>query len=378
MQAQQPIRLLTLDNLVRYLLDNQIVSSADVVDDESFAVEDRTRRNRNFKVLRSGAPKLMVKQSGSFDPESVATLHAEANLLEAVANDGHFRPIRWFSPRLVYFDAANSILVTELVHPATSLTKFHLNQGKVGFAVEMGATAGRVLANFHTAATQAVRRGYIDFLRPGMPFAFKAQQFLSKAGDEAGEATAEFMALLKATPLYGNLAAIQETIAGGKEVVHGDVRWDNFLLTHGSAPATNMNVRLIDWELAHLGDSAWDVTCYLTEYLRFWLNTVSLVTKDPDTDAPEGAFRLEEAHGSAQRFLDAYFRRRNLRGAQRAAFLGRVGWYLPYAVVAVAFESTQRQSKVPFHAKVGLRMAQEAYADPHGRLAQWFGVRREA
>jgi aminoglycoside phosphotransferase (APT) family kinase protein len=375
---RRPVRIVTLETLLRYLLDNQVLTTADLVDDPALWVEDRSRRNRNFKVLRGGEPRFMVKQAGSLDPEVTATLRAEADLLEAVAHDSHFKPIRWFSPRLVHYDAPNHVLVTELVHPATSLNKYHLNQGSIAFPLPMAQTAGRILANFHATCTRAVRGGYVDFLKPNVPFAFRLQQ-VAKMSDEMGEASRQFFVELRQTALYGNLPAIQEMVAASHDVVHGDVRWDNILLTHGSAPADNMNARLIDWELVAIGDAAWDVTTYLAEYVRFWLSTVGMLVKDPgDLAAAEGAFRLEESHRSANAFLAAYQRRRGLRGRQRASLLNRVALYLPYAVMMVAFEATQRQSQMPYHSRVGLRMAQEAYADPFGCLAEWFGLSKEA
>ena len=47
-------------------------------------------------------------------------------------------------------------------------------------------------------------------------------------------------------------------------IVHGDLRFDNCLLTANGPDAT---ITFVDWEQAGWGDPAWDVACLVQDYL---------------------------------------------------------------------------------------------------------------
>ena len=364
---------LTIDRVLPYLLERGLVRSSDVVDGHAFRVQDRTRRNRNF-LVNATSGSLLVKQAGSaFDPESVETLDIEASLLRAVAVDDVLTPVRWFAPRFVYHDPDSHVLVLEQVRPATSLTKFHLGGGTIDFAVESAITAGRIIARFHRAMKDALRVGALGELPLAQPFAFNVPEYvrnLVNAGDPVASA---FGAAVEATDLFDDSIQAQTAWTAGDGVVHGDVRWDNFLVTSGSAPGDNMNLRLIDWELTRRGDEYWDVVAYLAEYLRYWAMSASMLSSDPEAEAAS-AFTFAECHASADAFVGAYARARRLGREGHQELLDRIGVYLPYALAVVAFETTQQQSELPLAARLLVDKAAYCRTQPGNALRDWFGL----
>lgn len=369
-------QLVSLDNVVPYLLQAQLLSSADAVD-RDLEVEDRTRRNRNFKVVRAEGPGLLVKQSGNPNDEGMrATLEAEAELLRAVALDPSLRPARWFAPAFVHHLRRDAVLVTELVHPATSMTKDHLNGGDVHFPEDAAVTAGRILATFHETLGAAARAGHLPFVPRTVPYAWTSRDAFRRPAREVGAASATFGKLLdEHAGFYDRLPALRERWAASDGVVHGDVRWDNFLLTAGPAPADNLNLRLIDWELVTRGDPAWDVSAFLAEYVRFWFSTTMMHrTTDLDDVRRRAPVPLERCHASARAFVAAYARRRRLAEKGRRELLARIHDYFPFNLVVIGFENLQRQTHVPGVSRAALTMAARAAEEPAAALAEWLGL----
>src|SRR5260370_34423267 len=48
-------------------------------------------------------------------------------------------------------------------------------------------------------------------------------------------------------------------------LIHGDMKWDNCLVS--SRDGVELNLTIVDWELADIGDGAWDVATIFKEYL---------------------------------------------------------------------------------------------------------------
>lgn len=85
-----------------------------------------------------------------------------------------------------------------------------------------------------------------------------------EAADRAGlgAQVRDVLAVLDGLPaVTGSVAALRRPVAGC--LVNHDLKWDNVVLDHGPAPRPV----LLDWELAGLGDPAWDLGCLLAEHL---------------------------------------------------------------------------------------------------------------
>jgi Ser/Thr protein kinase RdoA (MazF antagonist) len=80
-------------------------------------------------------------------------------------------------------------------------------------------------------------------------------------GPEVRSTLAELGAIAAVTRA---VAALRRPVAGC--LVNHDLKWDNVVLGP-AGPSTAAGVVLLDWELAGLGDPAWDLGCLLAEHL---------------------------------------------------------------------------------------------------------------
>lgn len=249
---------LTLENLHLYLLDKGYLDAASLVDGDYLATQIHTR-NSIFRVARQQAPGLFVKQLQSFDPNNTYALQKDATCLWLIKNHPAFAELAAHVPDYYGFDAGKQVLVTEYLAEARNLEE-HCRQQQGTLPTPLLDKLAMVLASYHFPLDAAVRASRaVQFFPQQAPWvltlsdpAIVAQQgFFSKsqAPNPALSAvlgSAEFQELLTSLQPEWQFTSL----------IHGDLKWMN-LLVHGEGEAQQL--KLIDWEIADLGDPLWDV-----------------------------------------------------------------------------------------------------------------------
>jgi len=124
-------------------------------------------------------------------------------------------------------------------------------------------------------------------------------------------------------------------------VIHGDVRWDNFLVV-ASNGAGHHSVKLVDWELSSLGDPCWDIGCFLEQYVGCCVGSFPVAGGSPPERFIElSAFPLERMHPAIQGFWRAYVRGMGLPAAKAAGWVSRMVEYAGARLLQSAFELAQ-------------------------------------
>lgn len=362
---------LVLDDVAQHLHRARLLRGGDVVR-RRVRVHDVSRRNLSFKVVLGDGGGLFVKQAGSADLQAMVA--TEAAWLRLVAKARELRGLRWFCPRWVRFDPESTTLVTGLVHPATSLTKFHLNAGRVRFPPESAGTTGRVLGLLHEAHRLAPRRSLLKRFPPQVPHALQPAINFGMGIRDPARGGAQLIARIRAEP--GFLALLERAAAEwrAEALVHGDARWDNFLVTSGRPRRGDLNLRLIDWESLGAGEPAWDVAFHLAEYVRMWAAPIR-PRGQGGGDEFLVPFPRERFRDSAGAFWEAYVAQRGLDAAGAAALWERASRrFVPAALMQVALELTQRTDEVPRRSEVVWDLARRAASEPEAFCAETFGV----
>src|SRR5215469_6650599 len=112
---------LTPANLAYFLMDRKLIDAGEIVAG-NFTVVDASRRNRNFKVIRQGAPGLFVKQMRDMQTDAMLTLKREAACYELARGVPALARIM---PRLIRYDESRHTLTMELLPEAESLLAYH-------------------------------------------------------------------------------------------------------------------------------------------------------------------------------------------------------------------------------------------------------------
>ena len=339
-----PAHELTLARVVPYLAKRRLLATSRIVDgtpDGRLQVREYTRRNRNYKVIPAGgAPGLLVKQAMEPTPEFRDGLEREARILRSIARAPALRALRAWTPRFVAYDRGSSVLVTRLVHPATTLLR--LQQGGTGprLVPEAAVTVARFLRAVHAARPAGLPRGE--------PPLWSVPPALERRAPAEPD-VADLLAWMRDAPFRQELGELRRAWARGRSLVHTDPRMENFLLTHGRGPRGALAVRLVDWELARVGDASWDVAYALVDLLRFCLME---------------RLTFERAHESAAALVRAYAPA-NQRGRLRA----RVAAQVPHVLALVAYEALPLAHARPDVMREARRMAEAPDLDA------WWGSR---
>lgn len=286
---------LTLRSVPTHLVERGLLSFGDLVDG-SVTVSDVSRRNRNFRVTRDTQPCFFVKQVREFDALSIETLRRDARCYWLANNHDEFRALAPLLPPFHTFDVLRSILVLGLLTDVETVHAQH--QRTREYPVGLAATTARALAHYHTAfralpasaASSAFARMHPWVLSTGDPTLFP-----SGLQTPMGR---QLLHLSRARGIEADLARARQRWHV-ETLIHGDLKWDNCLVTLYGPDAGKL--RIIDWEIADVGDPAWDIGSIFQSYLAQWTFSQNATEASPDAHA-----RLTATRPALRAFWDSY------------------------------------------------------------------------
>jgi hypothetical protein len=104
-------------------------------------------------------------------------------------------------------------------------------------------------------------------------------------------------------------------------LIHGDMKWDNVLVF--STPG-GLDFRIVDWEMADLGDADWDVGAILQSFLTVWILSMPIASGlAPEHYVAMAAQPIELMRPVLRAFWEAYAARRCFSAGERAGALER-------------------------------------------------------
>jgi hypothetical protein len=266
--------VLTAASVIAYL------KSRGLCDDKSetvvnWHVSECPSRNWNFAVTRQdGGQGFFVKQLRVQDPESFRMMQREAMVYELANHDPDFVDLKRIIPPFFDFEDDSKIIILGLVN-GQNLMQSQQQSGR--FPVEFGRSLGYALAILHhrvgrelcTASSQQLFAGEV----PGIFTAHRGGPLVRWLG--AGQ-----MRLIEQVREHAHLSqGLDELAASWRSdtFIHGDIKFENSVIPaakrRGDLPSsdTGEQPKLVDWELADVGDPCWDVGSVFQAYLSLCL-----------------------------------------------------------------------------------------------------------
>jgi len=167
-------------------------------------------------------------------------------------------------------------------------------------------------------------------------------------------------------------------------LVHGDVKWSNFLLTQ-TVGRQGSRLKLIDWEFAGLGDPCWDLGSAFHDYLSFWLFSLSPlppfqvgtptdeVAIIPD-GTPDPSARLLNAMQPSIRALWQEYSARVASATDAYAYLLRAMRYAAARLLQSAFEHNQTASRLTAGLALFVQVALNILDRPREAAVRLLGI----
>lgn len=356
-----PYSELTTGSVIPYLLANKYLAVEDVVKNV-VRVDADPRRNNNFRVSVSSRPGIFLKQARDFDGRQ--TLAREAALSGALADLPGSNPIlRYLVPFLSY-DPTSNILLFELLEKARSLA-VHQRSRRIPLhaAVELGKALGAV----HNVAPECLPLDRVPGLRrPARPHVF----FLHRADYQfycgASPGDLGLMRLLQSFPALCELLEELDTEWRSETLIHFDLKLDNVLLLPGKR-----SVCLVDWEMAAIGDPAWDLGSLFADCLCAWLFSIPIaVDESPTRYLSLARLPLPSLQPALRTIWTSYRKERCLMGTAAAEFLLRAIRYSAARLIHVATERTRLAPELMSTIAYQLQLSWNILRDPKHACSQ--------
>jgi Phosphotransferase enzyme family len=242
--------------LLRYLAAAGVVDAA-AARDPGVRVTDLSRSHLVVSVRFGDGRCLVVKRARPRPQELVGNLRQE---LAAYHLAGSRPGLAAAMPECLHADPRAQVLVLGAVTPGTTLREaaHHRRTLPAG-----AARLGRLVAGWHRS-TRGLPAGVLPAERPWVLDILTPGRWRPPVADELlvhGKIRRE---------LRQRFSALSEVLQPSC-LVHGDLKWDNCLVEGRDG------VRVIDWEMAAVGDPAWDVAGILQDHLVFGRATASPV-----------------------------------------------------------------------------------------------------
>jgi hypothetical protein len=358
---------LTAANLAYYLMDRGLLGADEIVAG-NFTVVDASRRNRNYKAIRTNAPGLFVKQMRDMQTDAMLTLKREAACYE-LASD--VPALSRLMPRLISYDESRHTLVLELLPDAESLLAYH-GRNK-SFPVEIGRMLGEGLGVYHSQAGALLENAKLKTLLQRYTPAILT---LSRGGHEMlghfGRIGPAVSALLQQHRDFEGLLDALGAEWRFDSLIHGDMKWDNVLVF----PADEgLDFRIADWEMADFGDAAWDVGAVLQSFLSAWIMSMPIVAgAPPETYVGMAQQPLDAMRPVLKAFWQTYSATRGFDDAQQERELERCMRFGAARLVWSAIEQRMYVSQVDPTAAALLQVSLNVLKDPPRAVKDFLGA----
>lgn len=257
--------LLTGKTAFQYLINSENTSiniGYEAIQNGSLKIIESFGLSRNcifkveyFDVLRKKL--LVLKQPNNFEPNFVSSIRNEANFFRLltelnIQND------------LLDYDALNSILVFESESESEAVTtQVYQEEDKW---IEFTDSVAVSLSDLHTAfhlsnKAHDYRTKYLPIFQPNLLTSEKRQALLRRISLFENKNLRDIGKRIE--QLENEIQKIEDKWNRFETIIHRDIRYSNFIYNPNSK-----TYKLIDFELAAIGDSHWDLAEFIFHLIR--------------------------------------------------------------------------------------------------------------
>jgi thiamine kinase-like enzyme len=172
---------------------------------------------------------------------------------------------------------------------------------------------------------------------------------------DGSEAMIQFVALLQEQAELVVELQRQRAEWRAPTLIHGDLTWDNLLVVAGQQREDAL--RLVDWEMAGLGDPAWDAGSFISEFLTSWVFSIPVAPGEMTARTELATFPLERAQPAMRAFWNAYTAERDISDAVQHSLLNRIVRCAAVRLLQSAIERLQGETRLTGHAILLLQLS---------------------
>ena len=292
-------------HVIYELVRRGLIDKTELVDG-GVTVVDSTSRHRNSQVIRKTGGGYFVKEAIPTQAMSVQTLMREASTYAIVQHgDGPLASLAAIMPRFHVWDPQQRLLILELLPSAETLGA-QIRRTNT-FSPDFAADFGRALASYHGHAAGSLTSSALGHLFPrSVPWALTVPQQGTDASPGLSGANTQMFSIIRRYPNFpARLDALQKTWRRDT-LIHGDLKFENLMLSYADGPESPAGIRVVDWEVADVGDPRWDVGSMLQSWLTYWI--FSMPSDGSVTDPEQLAARAQYPSEAMRPAIHAFWR----------------------------------------------------------------------
>lgn len=258
---------LTLNNLAYFLVDKGFLHPEYLVSG-NYKVIQRQSRNSIFQVFLGNHPGgLFIKQLLSLDPQNAYLMQKDATVHCLIQQTDILPKMRTFIPHYYGYEPDNHVFVTEFFPSAISLHEL-ISQRKSVVPEEIARMA-IILANLHKDLSgQIENNSGLRFFNRQPPWMMLFGDWDNPQVKNAGPSQIPIGQFIQQRPEIAQFLEDLRYAWSGNTLIHGDIKLINFIHVAGNSAS---EMKLIDWEIADIGDPMWDVAGLLQSLLTLWI-----------------------------------------------------------------------------------------------------------
>ena len=361
------------ENVALYLAERQLLTLKSVIDGD-FMVVEQSSRNYNFRVVREQSPGFFIKQVRKRTPDMTVSFEREAACYQAAFDSEHehraLAALRPMLPEFHLFDRQRYAMVLGLLK-GESLWEYHRRLGR--FPIEIAELQGEMLGKYHSEVkitdTDAPE---LKIFPRNLPWILTIHESNPSYINQLSNGNAQIISILRQYPEFPRALKEIKRSWRTNALIHGDIKWENLVFcptTSEGDKAEGDDVRgelkVIDWEMADIGDDCWDTGAIFQSYLTFWIFSLPL---GPDMNFAEAVAAAPYEEVAMRRAMKAFWQRyaaqRRLSTKMSRRLLERAMRCAAARMIQTAFESVQRSPQVTPHALCKMQMSMNILKDP--------------
>jgi hypothetical protein len=365
--------LLNSDSVVHYLMQRGFLSFDSVVEGDLMVVE-APRRNRNFKVTRQRGAGLFVKQVQEWDPQALATVQREAWCYSLAKTVPELASLRALLPEFRFYDAQRYVLVLELLKEFESLAEYHQRLGM--FPAEIAEALAEAMGAYHRETRDRLAQlPQAQVFPKTVPWVLSVHLQQASWFQSISAGNSQLLGLVKK---YDQFSAALDRLRSQwsfSSLIHGDIKWDNCMIVAPASANGKPKLKVVDWELADLGDALWDVGAILQSYLSFWILSMptwqNAKAEDLIAHAP---YKLEAIQGAVRAFWRRYTQTAEVPADARREHLIRSIAYGAVRMIQTAYESLTYATQMNANVLYLLQVSMNVLLEPEEAARELFGI----
>ena len=368
-----------------------------------------SRRNQNLQVSCKNGRSYLVKYGGTNKGKAASISH-EASIYRFFrqidkANNNNNRNSSFSSkylPNFYYYDKREHLLILELFPEAKTLREHYITSCR--FSRVLAAKVGECLGELHQITNDCLLSRKekdkedpigLDILSdenrlpPPILSLHKPQPKIFR---DISNANIQLIKILQSQKEF--CKCLDELHAGWRIhnryecLIHSDIKSDNFLVVESFNSPDSSNhsssntykktrqLKLIDWELARIGDPAWDTGSVFSDYLALWLFSLPIVSREstPDYFLKLTRYPIHKMRPAVRSYWNSYAKRMKFNAKDSDQFLVRSVRYCSAQLVRKAYEYLQRQAKISANIIYLLQVSLNIMKDPQKTITNLLGI----